>query len=98
MHDTLAQVQQDVSEIKENKIQRKHVVDARRTIRPQRKARRSRIAQIEEHLPADFQTWPPQEQAAWLRSEKNHLDLLSVRVYQRLVVAFLLTHMAFSPM
>lgn len=79
MQQAVSQMQQDVSEIKAARSQRRHQVKARREVRPLR-GTKSRVAQISENLPAGFDGWPPEERELWLRKEKNELDLLSVRV------------------
>ncbi len=79
MHETLTQVQEDVSELKASRTpRRKHAIEARRTLKAPR-ASLSRKAQLEQGLPPNFHKWPAQDQANWYRAEKNHLDQLSVR-------------------
>ncbi len=79
VHQAISQVQQDVSELKAARTQRKHQVKARHEVRPPARGTKSRVAQISENLPTGFDSWAPEDREMWLRKEKNQLDLLSVR-------------------
>ncbi|KAI1795835.1 hypothetical protein LXA43DRAFT_1090470 [Ganoderma leucocontextum] len=91
VQDTLTQVQQEMAGIKNvDPRARKHTLQARRAVKPPRTPRQSRIMQIEEHLPPDFDTMDVRDREIWLRQQKDQLDLLArhVRTHLKKMLGF----------
>ncbi|PIL29456.1 hypothetical protein GSI_08398 [Ganoderma sinense ZZ0214-1] len=88
---TLTQVQQEMAGLKNaNPRASKHALQARRAVKPPRAPRQSRMKQIEEHLPPNFNTMAVADQEIWLRHQKDQLDLLGrhVRAHLKKVLGF----------
>ncbi|PIL36023.1 hypothetical protein GSI_01683 [Ganoderma sinense ZZ0214-1] len=76
MRGAVEQVQRDVANLTSGRAGTLAAIMPHATKAP-RKVRQSRLKQVGEHLPPDFNTWTVQDRSVWLRRQKDQLDLLS---------------------